>query len=244
MSFASPLNSPSMNYFPGLETPVVDLSHIRDLSLGGLIKQEVLAAILRGELRPGDRINEPDVAQRLGVSRVPVREALKALESSGLVVSKKHSGVFVRSIDEREITELYQLRASMDALAGRLLVRRLAQMSKAKQGAALLAELDTSIRNMENMHGQAYYLENLKFHWLIVEGSANKSAADIYQQIVQKLHISRLGNLASEHSRLESIKEHKRILKAIRAGAEAQVAEVVQAHVELARERSLEKVRT
>jgi DNA-binding GntR family transcriptional regulator len=225
--------------FPGVESPVVDLSHIRDVSMGELIKQEVLAAILRGELKPGDRINEPDVAHRLGVSRVPVREALKALESTGLVVSKKHSGVFVRSIDEREITELYQLRASMDALAGRLLIQRLAQMPKAKQGIALLSELDASIRNMEQMHGQPYYHENLKFHWLIVEGSANKSAADIYQQVVQKLHVSRLGNLASEQSRTESIKEHKRILKAIRAGDEVLVAQVMQSHVELARARSL-----
>jgi DNA-binding GntR family transcriptional regulator len=227
--------------FPGVESPVVDLSHIRDVSMGELIKQEVLAAILRGELKPGDRINEPDVAVRLGVSRVPVREALKALESTGLVISKKHSGVFVRSIEEREITELYQLRASMDALAGRLLVQRLAQMPKAKQGIALLAELDYSIRNMEQMHGQPYYHENLKFHWLIVEGAANKSAADIYQQIVQKLHVARLGNLASEQSRLESIKEHKRILKAIRAGDELQVSQVMQDHVQLARARSLGK---
>jgi DNA-binding GntR family transcriptional regulator len=230
-----------MKTFPGVESPTVNLSHIRDVSMGELIKQEVLSAILRGELKPGDRINEPDVALRLGVSRVPVREALKALESTGLVVSKKHSGVFVRSIEEREITELYQLRASMDALAGRLLVQRLAQMPKAKQGIALLAELDNSIRNMEQMHGQPYYHENLKFHWLIVEGAANKSAADIYQQVVQKLHVARLGNLASEQSRLESIKEHKRILKAIRAGDELQVSQVMQAHVELARARSLSK---
>jgi DNA-binding GntR family transcriptional regulator len=126
-------------------------------------------------------------------------------------------------------------------LAGRLLVQRLAQMPKAKQGIALLAELDHSIRNMEQMHGQPYYHENLKFHWLIVEGAANKSAADIYQQVVQKLHVARLGNLASEQSRLESIKEHKRILKAIRAGDELQVSQVMQDHVELARARSLSK---
>jgi DNA-binding GntR family transcriptional regulator len=230
-----------LNSFPGVREPTVDLSHIRDVSMGELIKQEVLASILRGELKPGDRINEPDVALRLGVSRVPVREALKALESTGLVISKKHSGVFVRSIEEREITELYQLRASMDALAGTLLVRRLAQMPKAKQGAALLAALDGSIRSMEQMKGQDYYHENLKFHWLIVEGSANKSAADIYQQVVQKLHISRLGNLASEQSRVESTKEHKRIVKAIRVGDELQVATVLQAHVEQARARSLTK---
>jgi DNA-binding GntR family transcriptional regulator len=232
-----------MRHFPGLEQLPSSLAQVRDVSLGELIRQEVLASILRGELLPGDRINEPDVAQRLGVSRVPVREALKALEANGLVVSKKHAGVFVRHIDEREITELYQLRASMDALAGRLLVNRLAAMPKAKQGVALLAELEASIGKMEVASAHAYYRENLNFHWLIVEGAANKSLCEIYQQVVQKLHISRLGNLADENSRALSTKEHKQILKAIRVGDPTAASLVLQAHVEQARERSLEKLK-
>jgi DNA-binding GntR family transcriptional regulator len=76
-----------------------------------------------------------------------------------------------------------------------------------------------------------------------VEGAANKSLCEIYQQVVQKLHISRLGNLADENSRALSTKEHKQILKALRAGDPTAAAFVLQAHVEQARERSLEKLK-
>src|SRR5256885_17224513 len=72
------------------------LADVRDTSLAELVRDDVLRAIARGELAPGQRINEPDVAARLGVSRVPVREALRELASTGLVASRKHAGVFVR----------------------------------------------------------------------------------------------------------------------------------------------------
>jgi DNA-binding GntR family transcriptional regulator len=230
-----------MKHFPGVDQARVALSQVRDVSLGELIRQEVLASILRGELSPGDRINEPDVAQRLGVSRVPVREALRALESSGLVISKKHAGVFVRHIEEREITELYQLRAAMDSMAGSLLVERMAQMPKAKQVMVLLDDLEASIVKMQAGNGQAYYRENLNFHWLIIEGAANKSACDMYQQVVQKLHISRIDNLSDEKSRAVSTREHKQILKAIRALDAQSASNALHTHVIDARQRSLLK---
>lgn len=92
---------------------------VRDTSLAKLVRDDMLALILKGVLAPGQRINEPDVASRLQVSRVPVREALRELESSGLVVSRKHSGVFVRQLDAAEIRDLYQMRGLLDGFAGR-----------------------------------------------------------------------------------------------------------------------------
>ena len=77
-----------------------------DTPLGKRVRDDVLARILAGELKPGQRINEPDVAARLGVSRVPVREALRELESSGLVASRNHAGVFVRELSAREVADL------------------------------------------------------------------------------------------------------------------------------------------
>src|SRR5262245_7906000 len=95
------------------------LASVRETSLAKLVRDDVLGLILRGEIAPGQRINEPDVAARLGVSRVPVREALRELESSGLVSARKHSGVFVRVLDDQEVADLYELRAVLDGHAGR-----------------------------------------------------------------------------------------------------------------------------
>ena len=95
------------------------LNDVRDTSLSKLVKGDVLGLILSGVLVPGQRINEPDVATRLQVSRVPVREALRELESQGLVVARKHAGVFVRQLEPDEIRDLYQMRGLLDGFAGR-----------------------------------------------------------------------------------------------------------------------------
>jgi DNA-binding transcriptional regulator YhcF (GntR family) len=96
---------------------------VRDIPLSKLVRDDMLALILKGVLVPGQRINEPDVASRLQVSRVPVREALRELESSGLVISRKHSGVFVRQLDAAEVRDLYQMRGLLDGFAGRCAAR-------------------------------------------------------------------------------------------------------------------------
>src|SRR3954468_16038085 len=129
---------------PPSETDVALAATVRSTSLGKLVRDDVLGMILRGEIKPGERINEPDVAGRLNVSRVPVREALRSLESSGLVEARKHAGVFVRKLGAEEVRGLYELRALLDGFAG----RRAAQLTEALR-TVLADALDASIARME-----------------------------------------------------------------------------------------------
>jgi DNA-binding GntR family transcriptional regulator len=157
--------------FPWLTENSADRLHsVRTTSLSKLVRDDVLASILNGTLAPGQRINEPDVAGRLNVSRVPVREALRELESSGVVVSRKHSGVFVRQLGASEVRDLYQLRALLDGFAG----RSAARLPKAPR-AALVKILDQATSHMKDAlkgaDAQRYYAENLRFHWAIVEAA-------------------------------------------------------------------------
>ena len=99
------------------------IAGVRDISLAKLVRDDMLAMILRGDLQPGQRINEPDVAARLGISRVPVREALRELESTGLVVARKNAGVFVREPNAEEVRDLYEMRGVLDGFAGRRAAR-------------------------------------------------------------------------------------------------------------------------
>ena len=201
---------------------------VRDTSLAKLVKGDMLALILKGVLVPGQRINEPDVAARLGVSRVPVREALRELESSGLVVARKHSGVFVRQLDAPEIRDLYQMRGLLDGFAG----RQAAQLPVARQS-ALLAVLDDSVAAMQEAAAQhevqRYYGENLRFHWAIVEAGGNQTLTETYRGIVQKLHLSRLKNLSHDIGMQASITEHRDIVAALRLG-DPQRCEALMAH--------------
>ena len=197
------------------ESSTERFNDVRDTSLAKLVRDDMLAQILKGVLVPGQRINEPDVASRLRVSRVPVREALRELESSGLVVSRKHSGVFVRQLDAAEIRDLYQMRELLDGFAGRCAAQLPAQRRE-----QLLLQLSTATEAMQQaMHQhelQRYYAANLRFHWAIVESVGNQQLSDTYRDIVQKLHLSRLKNLSQDIGMQASIAEHGEIVDALR----------------------------
>jgi DNA-binding GntR family transcriptional regulator len=81
--------------------------------------ESIRRAILTGELSPGERIREEDLAQRLGVSRAPVREAIRALEQEGLIRSEPHRASYITALDEEEIEHLYRVRAEVEAIAAR-----------------------------------------------------------------------------------------------------------------------------
>lgn len=211
-------------------------SDVRDTSLAKLVRDDMLALILKGVLAPGQRINEPDVASRLQVSRVPVREALRELESSGLVVSRKHSGVFVRELGSDEIRDLYQMRGLLDGFAGRCA----AQLPTDKRH-ELLTLLDQSIQAMleaADAHDvQRYYAENLRFHWVIVESAGNRQLSESYRGIVQKLHLSRLKNLSQDIGMRASIAEHRDIAQAVREADSVRCEALLARHVDDAYQR-------
>lgn len=220
------MNTSTLPWFT--ETSASRFEDVRDTSLSKLVRDDMLALILKGVLVAGQRINEPDVANRLQVSRVPVREALRELESSGLVVSRKHSGVFVRQLDAQEIGDLYQMRGLLDGFAGRCA----AQLPVAPLDTLLVA-LDASIAAMHQAASQRdvqrYYAENLRFHWAIVEAAGNRQLSDSYRGIVQKLHLSRLKNLSQDVGMQVSIAEHVEIVKALRS-TDAARCEALMAH--------------
>ena len=111
---------------------------VQSSSLPMLVQQELERIILSGGLPAGSKLNEAAIAQRLGVSRGPVREAFRALEESGLVRLEKNRGVFVRQIPVEEADEIYELRAVLDEFVG----RRLAQTATPGQVRELAARVD------------------------------------------------------------------------------------------------------
>ena len=218
------------------ESPADCLADTRDTSLAKLVRDDVLSQILKGVLEAGQRINEPDFANRSGVSRVPVREALRELESSGLVVARKHAGVFVRQLDAPEIKDLYEMRGLLDGFAG----RQATGLTKAPK-AALVALLHGSVATMQEaaaqQNVQQYYGENLRFHWAIVEACGNLTLAQTYRGIVQKLHLSRLKNLSRDVGMQASIAEHGVIVEALTVGDPARCEALMSSHVGIAFER-------
>ena len=98
---------------------------LQSSSLTSVVQQELERRIVQGELAPGDKLIEAALAESLGVSRGPVREAFRMLEEAGLVRQEKNRGVFVRDIPLAEALEIYDLRAMMDEAVGRQLAERI-----------------------------------------------------------------------------------------------------------------------
>ena len=222
-----------------IESSVDRFNDVRDTSLAKLVRDDMLGLILKGVFAPGQRINEPEVASRLGVSRVPVREALRELESSGLVVARKHSGVFVRQLEAAEIRDLYQVRGLLDGFAG----RQATGLPPTKK-TALLAVLDAAAEAMKDAASlqevQRYYGENLRFHWALIEACDNRTLAETYRGVVQKLHLSRLKNLARDVGMQVSIAEHVQIVEALRQGDPVRCESLMSHHVGDAYQRLLD----
>lgn len=206
------------------------IKNMRETSLAKLVREDLLEHILHGDLAPGDRISEPEVASRLQVSRVPVREALRELESSGLVVSRKHAGVFVRAIEAQEVRDLYEIRSLLDSFAG----AKAAALPEAPRDAlnsALNASIEAMLLAQSQENLPAYYSENLHFHWLIVVAAHNEQLSRTYQEVVQKLHLARLQSLSHVTGMPTSIAEHQKISQAIAQGDCALAQTLLAAHV-------------
>jgi DNA-binding GntR family transcriptional regulator len=186
----------------------------RSNSLAAIVQQEVERMIVSGDLAAGERINAQHLATRLGVSRGPVREALRALERTGLVQSITNLGTFVRKVGIEEVSEMYDMRAVVFGFACGQLAERIATGQTAML-ATLVAEMDAAIaaRNPSE-----YYRLNLRFHDLIMEFSGHKRAEQIYQAMVREAHLFRQRSLQPVASMRESNEEHAAIVAALRDG--------------------------
>ncbi len=207
----------------------------KETSLTAIVRDEIARMIEAGELLPGAWVNEAELAAKLGVSRAPVREACRGLEQRGLLHFVVNRGAFVREIGRREAAELYDIRAVLFALAGRLLAPAITEA-----GLATLTEL---VAGMEHAAVQgemeAYYPLNLHFHRAIFELAGNARLLGMYQSCVGELHLFRRHALVTSGRMVQSNEEHAAILAALRAHDAEAASRLMEAHVLEAKERIL-----
>lgn len=198
----------------------------RSNSLAAIVQREVERMIVSGDLAAGERINEQHLAIRLGVSRGPVREALRALERTGLVQSITNLGTFVRKVGIEEVSEMYDMRAVAFGFACGQLAGRISAKQK-RTLKALVAEMDAAIAVGNSSE---YYRLNLRFHDLVIEFSGHTRAGQIYQALVREAHLFRQRSLQPVASMQESNAEHAAIVAALYAGDAAAARRVSEEH--------------
>ena len=210
-----------------------NIAILQNHSLTMLVQRELERMVLAGELAAGEKLNELALAERLGVSRGPVREALRALAETGLVRIEKNRGVFVREISVAEADEIYELRATLDQMAG----RKLAQTIRPEQ----LAELRNVVKRMQDAairdDREGYHLANLRFHDALVEFAGNAKLLQMYRRLVNELSLFRRHTLAEARRLRKSTLEHQKILALIAAGDAEGAGARLHEHAMASRER-------
>jgi phosphonate utilization transcriptional regulator len=209
------------------------LKLLQSSSLSAVIQEEIMRMILAGELTAGEWLNEASLSQRFGVSRGPVREALRALLDSGLVRLEKNRGVFVRELSAEEADQIYEIRELLDELIGRKAAAS-ATKEQIKNLRALVTEMDRAAKA-----GQLnkYYAANLKFHDCLAEYSGSAKLLATYRRLINELHLFRLCGLAQEGALPKSNGEHVAVLKAIEAGDSDTAGWLLKSHVMASRRR-------
>lgn len=201
-------------------------------SLPHLIVTELEQMIIMGEFQAGDRINESALATRLGVSRGSVREACRQLERSRLVESRTNRGMFVRAITIDQAAQLYDIRAGLFGLAGRLAAARFTD-----DAAAILR---SKIQQLEDTTDMAdYYPINVELHRQLVALSGNPRLVELYDTVSMELHLFRRHGLQPPTARHTSNNEHQRILQNLEARNPDEVARLMEAHILAGKNRML-----
>lgn len=203
------------------------MSDETDFPQGESAYRRLLAEIRSGALLPNARLRETELAERLGISRTPVREAIRQLEADGLVVHVPRHGAIIRSLDYAEVIELYEMRAVLEGTAARL-AARVASDIEIEELTALNADLSRAAP------GPAAQELNRQFHRTLLDAARNRFLMKSMSALQKTLLILGPTTLADPARASGAVAEHDAVLLGLRA-RDATIAEAaMRAHVEAA----------
>jgi phosphonate utilization transcriptional regulator len=213
---------------------------VRQESLTSLVQREIERRIVAGELAPGAKLNEAELASAMGISRGPVREAFRALEQAGLVQTEKNRGVFVRQVSLEEANEIYEVRAALESQIGRLAAVR-AKPAQVERMRAIVKRMHAAGRKRDP---DAYFPLNIEFHELLAQAAGNRALAAHYRRVVNELNLYRREAIQRNVDVIPvSTREHEAVVGAVSRGDAALAARLLYDHVINSRARLHEKDR-
>ena len=187
-------------------------------------------AILEGKIKPGDRLIENELSKGFGVSRGPIREALRLLEKDGLIRRVPRRGAIVEWISKEDISEIYEIVAILEGLAARNFCKGATgdELAKLRQ---IYQEMETQVKKNNVLK---YQKLNREFHEMIVLGNNNKKVKAIYNNFQKQIRLVRKMNLSFVGRPEISLKEHKNILNAVLRKQPGKAEQEARQHIERA----------
>jgi DNA-binding GntR family transcriptional regulator len=218
--------------------PEASIPEVR--TLAERVFHQLQDAIVRGELAPGSKITEPGLSRAYGISRGPLREAMRRLESHRLIERVPHVGARVVKLSVKELLELFDLREALESMAARLA----AEHMTAEEIVGLREVLAVHEQQADLRKGEAYYQRegDLDFHYRIVIGSHNKMLVGLLcDDLYYLVRLYRTQFSASGKRPRRAFIEHHRIVDAIEAGDPELAELLMRRHVSASRANVVER---
>lgn len=198
------------------------------LPLRDVVFQTLRQAILRGELEPGERLMEIQLAERLGVSRTPVREAIRKLELEGLVVMVPRKGAEVASISEKSLRDVLEVRKALEELAAELACKRRDEQDEKELDEKLIAfEKEINGKDLTKIAEL-----DVEFHEAIYHATKNEKLIQMLNNLREQMYRYRFEYIKEEDKRRSLTEEHRQIVNAIKKSDHIAAREAIRRHID------------
>jgi len=205
--------------------PTIKLDNYKPLR--DIVFDAIKEAILTGRLKPGERLMEVQLAEEMGVSRTPVREAIRKLELEGLVVMVPRKGAYVSGLTLKDVTEVFEIRSSLEGLAAALAAERITEEEIKILDKILIDITEAS----EKGDTETVIKKDMEFHQVLFSASRNERLAQIISNLKEQIDRFRIKSF-SNPARVKSVlSEHKGIIDAVKLGDAENAEKLAKAHI-------------
>ena len=176
------------------------------------ILETIRESILKGQLKPGEKVAEPELAERFGISRTPIREAFRQLESEGYLTVIPRKGAVVTALSERAVEEFYAIKSILEGYA--------AQMAAENMSDKDIAKLESINQKLQKLADEgdvkSFFRVHNEFHEVFIRAAGNEKLMELINQLMLKFNRFRLASLSLPGRMDISVKEHEKIIKAFK----------------------------
>lgn len=201
-----------------------------------LVFEALREAIVKGDLAPGERLMEVQLAEELGVSRTPVREAIRRLELEGYAVMVPRKGAYVASLSAKDVADVFEIRTALEGLAAELATERITE----EELEELERRLHFVARRVEEGDLSRLVEADTEFHDLLYRASRNQRLVQIIGNLREQIQRLRAASLATPGRMQEMLAEHKQIVEAVARRNGALARRLAEQHIENAEYRMLQ----
>ncbi|MFZ5641457.1 MAG: GntR family transcriptional regulator [Bacillota bacterium] len=201
-----------------------------------IVFEAIREAIINGTLKPGERLMEIQLAEEMGVSRTPVREAIRKLELEGFVVMIPRKGAYVAGLSMKDIADVFEIRAALEGLAAGLAAERITE-EELEELERLLVKIGECIQSNDL---NAVIEQDTEFHDVLFRATRNERLVQIVSNLREQIQRYRTASLSSPGRMKLALEEHKQIVEALSERDVEKAQQLAREHIENAENSMLE----